>query len=178
LQRGEVFWSPSTGANLVAGALLERWRALGGQTGALGAPTGPEVCQSGDCVQRFRTGTLSSSSQGTYAVLGAIAQKWMAIGAEGGLVGRPVAEERCGLARGGCAQAFYQGSITWSPMSGADWITDRAADAWEAEGGPGGYLGYPREDCQLNEFGELCLFQGGNLYIDYYTGLYRVDRFE
>ncbi|SHN82727.1 LGFP repeat-containing protein, partial [Geodermatophilus obscurus] len=40
---GVIAWTPSTGAHDVRGAILERWRSLGAQTGMLGYPIGDDV---------------------------------------------------------------------------------------------------------------------------------------
>ncbi len=40
---GRIYWSPGTGAHEVRGAILERYRALGGTRGQLGYPVSDEL---------------------------------------------------------------------------------------------------------------------------------------
>ncbi|MCV7171496.1 LGFP repeat-containing protein [Mycobacterium manitobense] len=58
-QRGAVYWSPSTGANPVAGAIYDAWGALGFERGALGLPTSAEIPEPQWIVQNFQHGTLN-----------------------------------------------------------------------------------------------------------------------
>jgi uncharacterized protein with LGFP repeats len=58
-QRGAVYWSPSTGANPVSGAIYDAWGALGFERGALGLPTSAEIPEPQWIVQNFQHGTLN-----------------------------------------------------------------------------------------------------------------------
>ncbi|MCW2508529.1 MAG: hypothetical protein JWP68_1677, partial [Modestobacter sp.] len=58
-QGGSIYWSPSTGAQAVAGAIRDAWAAQGWESGSWGYPTG-YAQQSGSTVtQRFQGGTAT-----------------------------------------------------------------------------------------------------------------------
>ncbi|HZH22697.1 MAG TPA: hypothetical protein VEZ18_21135 [Geodermatophilus sp.] len=71
LQRGVVYWSPSTGAHVVRGAILDRWRSLGAHTGSLGYPvSGPTPLGDGTGVEsRFQGGRIVARTDGRVEVL-------------------------------------------------------------------------------------------------------------
>jgi len=56
---GEVYWSPTTGAHEVRGAIRQRWQALGAERGALGYPTSSERAVPGGRAGSFERGTLT-----------------------------------------------------------------------------------------------------------------------
>ncbi|MGY1763178.1 reprolysin-like metallopeptidase, partial [Geodermatophilus sp. SYSU D00779] len=55
---GAVVWSPSIGARLVRGAILDMWRQLGAQTGPMGYPTGDDVAVPGGYKTVFQNGAI------------------------------------------------------------------------------------------------------------------------
>ncbi|MGY1813395.1 LGFP repeat-containing protein, partial [Blastococcus sp. SYSU D00820] len=67
LQGGVIYWSPATGAHVVRGATLTRWRELGAQAGVLGYPVaGPVARTDGTGTEtRFQRGTLLERPDGT-----------------------------------------------------------------------------------------------------------------
>ncbi|SEU00100.1 LGFP repeat-containing protein, partial [Geodermatophilus poikilotrophus] len=99
---------------------------------------------------------------GRYAVAG---------GATGPL-GTPLGNVACGLRNGGCFQAYANGSIYWSPASGARITHGTVRDRWAATGWETGPLGYPVSDthCGLSRGGCLQHFQGGSIYWTQTTG--------
>ena len=58
-QGGTIFWSPTTGAVGVHGAINAKYAQLGSHTGYLGWPLGPEYCAKGQCIERFQGGYIS-----------------------------------------------------------------------------------------------------------------------
>lgn len=58
-ERGAVYWSPSSGAEPVTGALYDAWATLGFERGALGLPTSGEIHEPQWIVQNFQHGTLN-----------------------------------------------------------------------------------------------------------------------
>jgi uncharacterized protein with LGFP repeats len=171
---GSVYWSPTTLGFAVSGAIRDHWTAQSAERGPLGYPTSVSRAVPGGTAQDFQGGTVySDATYGTRSVSGGIAIRWRAAGAENGVLGFPTTGASCGLVRGGCTQRFFSGDhIVWSPTTGAVVITNRAATAWAAEGGPGGRLGYPRSDCQVDTVRERCLFERGYIDIDNHTGLH------
>jgi uncharacterized protein with LGFP repeats len=175
-QGGSVYWSPAWGAHFVASALAGPWAAQGWETGPMGYPVTDSACglTEGGCFQHFQGGSVYSTwAGGTHEVEGPIRQWWAAHVWETGPAGYPSSDETCGLAGGGCTQRFGNGLIAWSPAAalGAHLLTTRGADAWAAEGGPAGRLGYPVADCVVDgSIGDTCVFQGGYIDSDYSTG--------
>ncbi|MEI7518889.1 MAG: N-acetylmuramoyl-L-alanine amidase [Mycobacteriaceae bacterium] len=67
-ERGAVYWSPTTGAQPLTGAIYEAWASLGYELGALGLPTSAEISEPEWIVQNFQHGTLNFDRQ-THNVL-------------------------------------------------------------------------------------------------------------
>jgi hypothetical protein len=59
-QGGSVYWSPTTGAHPVGGAIRDRWAQLGWENGRLGYPVeAARTLRNGDVAQRFQGGTVT-----------------------------------------------------------------------------------------------------------------------
>ena len=59
-QGGSVYWSPTTHAQVVDGAIRDLWGSLGWENGRLGYPVNTATCyRDGGCVQWFQGGTIS-----------------------------------------------------------------------------------------------------------------------
>jgi uncharacterized protein with LGFP repeats len=165
-QGGSIYWSAVTGAQVVRGALRDRWGALGWERGVLGYPTTSEACglPGGGCFQQFQGGSLYwSPATGAQLVRGAIRTTWGALGWERGVLGYPTTSEACGLRDGGCFQQFQGGSVYWSARSGAQPIGGALRTAWGAQGWERGALGYPTSAEYPVPGGRAQRFQGGTL---------------
>ncbi|SKB90962.1 LGFP repeat-containing protein [Arthrobacter sp. 49Tsu3.1M3] len=148
-----IYWTPTTGAHFVLGAIRAKWTALGAETGALGYPITDEK-RSPDGVGRYSdfSGSGGSSiywskSTQAHAIVGAIRAKWAAVGAETGL-GYPTTDERRSSDGVGRYQHFSGGggnSIFWSPKTGAHYVLGAIRAKWAAVGWETG-LGYPTTD--------------------------------
>jgi uncharacterized protein with LGFP repeats len=117
--RGTVYWSPATGAHLVAAPVAARWAAQGWEAGPMGYPVSDTTCglADGGCYQLFQVGSIySTASTGAHVVWGAILQRWAAQGWETGPAGYPTSDESCDA--GGCRQQFRGAVISWSPSAG------------------------------------------------------------
>ena len=58
-QHGSIYWTPSTGAHEVHGAILEKWKSLGWERSPLGYPTSDERAAPGGArVSSFERGTI------------------------------------------------------------------------------------------------------------------------
>ncbi|WP_155848420.1 L,D-transpeptidase family protein [Arthrobacter sp. 35W] len=103
-----------------------------------------------------------SPIQAKYAQLG---------GAAGGL-GAALGPANCGLAQGGCSQAFEHGAIVWTPATGAHSVTGIIGTTWAASGFENGQLGYPATDevCGLRDGGCYQMFQNGAILFSPGTG--------
>jgi uncharacterized protein with LGFP repeats len=178
-QGGSIYWSPSTGARIVWGAIRDRWAALGWERSRLGYPTGEERCGlvAGGCYQFFQFGSVYySPATGAHGVLGAIRTKWGALNYEKGFLGYPTNEERCGLTGGGCFQRFQGASVYWSKAGGAHPVDDPIQPEWAAGDFERGPLGYPTTDtnCGLRDTGCYQFFTGGAVYSSATEGVHTV----
>lgn len=176
---GSVYWTPSTGEHLVKGRIFSRWGETRWENGWLGYPTSSEMCGlvGRGCWQTFQGGRMYwSPATDAFGVRGAIGQEWNGTGYEHGTLGYPTSIEFCGLRNGGCFQRFQEGSIYWSPASGANWIRGAIRTEWGRRGWENGYLGYPLsgEICGLNGGGCYQQMQGGALYWSARTGAHPV----
>jgi len=148
-QWGAMYYVPGVGTNPVMNAILARWTELAAENGALGFPVGIERCglAAGGCVQKFENGGIYyAPGVGTNPVMNAILARWSGLGAENGALGYPVETEKCGLAAGGCQQAFQRGAIYYSPGSGTHAISGACYNGYRQRGGPKSALGYPVAD--------------------------------
>ena len=94
-ERGRISWRAATGAFEVRSPLSALYEALGAETGALGYPLTGTVAVAGGLANRFERGRISwSAATGAHATRGAIAARYVELGAEGGPLGFPVAEEQ------------------------------------------------------------------------------------
>ena len=117
---GAVLWSPSTGAHAVRGAIVRRWDELGGELGPVGFPLTSELATpiKAGAFNHFLGGSVYwSPTTGAHLVLGAIRERWAALGWEGGWLGFPVTSEQA--VPGGARSDFSGGSITWDGRTGA-----------------------------------------------------------
>ncbi len=93
---GSIYWSPSTGAHEVHGAIRDKYKELGWEAGMLGYPISNET-KTPDGVGRFsvfENGSIYWTPQlGAHEVHGAIRDKWKELGWEVGSLGYPVSDE-------------------------------------------------------------------------------------
>jgi D-alanyl-D-alanine carboxypeptidase len=175
-QRGQIHWTPATGARATWGAVGGLWQQQGWEQGRLGYAVTDEVCglvRSG-CYQSFQGGQIhwSSASGAQQTLWGAIRNRWAGGGFESGPLGYPVAAERCGLRAGGCYQSFQGGQVHWAPGIGA-YATGGSIDyVWGSLGWENGRLGYPlTEEVCAGDAGCTQNFQGGTLAWQPSTGV-------
>ncbi|WP_171046696.1 GH25 family lysozyme [Pseudarthrobacter sp. NamE5] len=177
-QGGAILWSFKTGAQLSRhGAIREAWAAGNFENGALGYPTGNEICGLRDngCYQSYQHGQIHwSPKTGAHPTRnGAIRSTWAAGGYESGVLGYPTGSESCGLKDGGCSQAFQNGQVHWSNATGA-YATRGGAirSLWLALKSENGVLGYPlsSEICGLKDSGCYQSFQHGQIHWSAGTG--------
>ncbi len=143
-EHGTIYWSPTTDAHYVKGAILEKWGWTGWEAGLLGYPTGDERCGlvGGGCLSNFEHGTMYwSPDTGTHYVKGAILGKWGSTGWEGGRYGYPVSDEECRTGAGGtlCTSEFENGKIKWRSDGGVIDCAEQRCIALTFDDGPGQY---------------------------------------
>ncbi len=111
-QHGEIYWSPSTGAHWVRGAIVESWRGQNWENGSLGYPVSDEFCglRNSGCGQHFQRGEIYwSPPTGAHWLRGSVVEYWRAAGWENGRYGYPTSDEMCRIMAGGvrqCRQTF------------------------------------------------------------------------
>lgn len=142
---GGIYWSPTTGTAYMAnGPLHNHWLTSGGVAGPYGPPIGPPQDLSGKGIsQDFASGSLIySPATGTHDSHGAIRTRWLASGAEHGPWGYPTSNEY--PAGQGRAQKYQNGTIYWSPSTGAHTTTPGEIEKRYVQlGAAAGPLGLP-----------------------------------
>lgn len=96
---GAIYYSPGTGAHVMYGLILERYRELGGPAGALGFPTTDEEEALGGS-DRFSDFSAADGATvywapaaGAWLIRGSILEAWHHLGGAEGPMGHPVAAE-------------------------------------------------------------------------------------
>jgi len=178
---GIIYWSPTTGAYEVHGAILDHYLTVGGPSSPLGLPTTDES-PSADGVGRYNNfatgGALYwSPTVGAHEVHGAIDGKWGALGWEMGPQGYPVTDEQPSADGVGRYNDFQNGSIYWTPTVGAQSIQGAIKAKWAQDQWETGFLGYPLTDERTTPdgIGRYNDLQGGSLYWTPATGAHSVQ---
>lgn len=127
-QGGSIYWSPSTGAWEVHGAIRGKYSALGWERSFLGYPLTNETTTP-DRIGRFnhfQGGSIYwTPSTGAWEVHGAIRAQWAALGWERSALGYPVSDEMVVYGGAGRISNFQHGSIYWSATAGARVLRER-----------------------------------------------------
>jgi hypothetical protein len=94
-EHGSIYWSPSTGAHEVHGAIREKWASIGWERSLLGYPTTDETDASGGGKYNdFERGSIYwKRSVGAHEIHGLIRQFWQNAGAERSRFGYPISDE-------------------------------------------------------------------------------------
>lgn len=154
----------------VFGAIVVKWRRLGGQGGFLGAPLAAEA-PTGDGtgrLQRFAGGFIAwHPDTGAFSVHGAIAQRWLVLGAE--RYGYPVTDELAtpdGLGRFNHFRALHfdgtpEASIYWTAATGAVEVYGAIRAHWARLSWERSTLGYPVEPEMADGTGRAQRFERG-----------------
>ena len=171
---GIIYWSPTTGAYEVHGAILDHYLAIGGPSSPLGLPTTDES-PSADGTGRyndFQDGSIYwTPTVGAHSIHGAIKAKWAQDQWETGFLGYPLTDE-LGTPDGiGRYNHLQGGSLYWTPATGAHSVQGAIRDSWATQGWETGPLGYPTSDEYSVPGGRQSDFQGGSLFWDANTGV-------
>ncbi|MGR6579154.1 alpha/beta hydrolase-fold protein [Rhodococcus qingshengii] len=125
-----------------------------GEIGATAAANGwigdcitPEYSVAGGLAQDFRNGRIYfTGGTGAQPVAGRIAGAYMNTGAAAGPLGFPRTPELGTPDGRGRFNHFQNGSIYWTPQTGAHPVSGDILAEWSAQGWEGGPLGYPTAD--------------------------------
>jgi hypothetical protein len=162
------------GSTMTGGLIDEKYRALGGCGSFLGAALTLET-QTPDGVGRynvFENGSIYwTPTTGAHEVHGAIRDKWKEVGWEAGVLGYPVSDEIRAPDGDGRYNVFENGSIYWTPRTGAHEVHGVIRDKWAELGWEAGALGYPISDEYEVPGGRQNDFERGSIRWDAATGV-------
>ncbi len=183
---GSVYWSAATGAHAVRGAILAKYKGLGGPAGILGYPTTDQTA-SLDKVGAYNTFAGSggasiywSPKTNAHDVYGAIRTKWASTGAERGPLGYPTTDEATepdGVGRQVSFAGLGGAYLYWSPATGAHEVLGAILAKYRAAGGPKSLLSYPTTDetRTADGVGRYNKFTWGSIYWSPKTGAHIVS---
>ena len=164
-QGGSIYWSSDTGAWEVHGRIRDKWVELGQEGGPLGFPVANEAQLVDGASSQFEGGLISWSPEtDAHEVRGAILDVWAVTGLEGGSLGYPLSDETPTPLLPGRYNHFEDGSVYWSPTTGAYAVTGDIRDLWASLGWENSYLGFPTSaEYPLRDGRRRQDFQGGNI---------------
>jgi uncharacterized protein with LGFP repeats len=117
---GDIYWSPSTGAQEVHGGIRAKWESLGGPGGFLGYPKTDELPVTHGGAEIGRTNEFVggwiywSGGSGAFEVHGDIRRAWVEkYGGPGGALGFPVSDETPSPSGSARYNNFQHGCIIW-----------------------------------------------------------------
>jgi len=155
-----------------------KYLALGGPNGFLGSPAGPETgIPDGGSYRDFQGGSIYWSPEtGAYEVHGEIRDRWLELTGVN-FLGYPMTDETTTPDGIGRYNHFQNGSIYWSPDTGAHEVQGVIRDKWASLGWEKSFLGYPLTDetGTPNGKGRFNHFQGGSIYWSADTGAHEVQ---
>ncbi len=92
-QRGRIVWSAATGPVEMYDAIAAAYVRSGAEAGPLGLPVASEIGVRGGRAQAFQTGRISAPDTRAFFLKGAIATRYVELGAELGALGWPTTDE-------------------------------------------------------------------------------------
>jgi len=114
-----IYWSPTTGAHMVVGAIRDRWASAGWESGPLGFPTTAEAPtpRLPGAYSHFSGGSVYwSPTTGAQVVAGSIYARWAETGWENGPLGFPTSGEYA--VPGGTRGDFEGGTVDQDGATG------------------------------------------------------------
>lgn len=107
--------------------------------------------------------------------IGAIRDRWIALGGTRSVVGAPLTAELTTPDRTGRYTVFERGSVYWTPRTGAHEVYGAIRDRWAAQRWEAGRLGYPTRGEYDVPGGRATDFERGRILWDRATGATRVE---
>jgi uncharacterized protein with LGFP repeats len=173
-QGGLVYSAPRTGAREVHGAIEDKWTALGGLSGWVGAPVSDEL------VLPDRTGRASvfasgaaiysSPAAGTHEVHGWIRDLYSSLNGEQSFLGYPTSDETPVPGTSAVVSTFQGGHIYSSAATGAREVHGAILERYLQLGGPASALGLPTSNEYSVPGGRASDFQHGRIVCNTTTG--------
>ena len=162
-QNGVITYSAATGARVISGEMLARYRENSAYLGV--ATSAKTAIRDGGFYQNFQRGALLySPATGTQVSVGGVRTIWAATGFENGVLGYPSSGEI--PANGGVYQTYQGGFIAWLPGSGGNFVFGGISNLYRGAGGPTGRLGFPTS-------GEYPTGPNGNVAQNFQNGVIR-----
>lgn len=176
-QGGLIGWTATSGIQVVQGQFADAYRAAGGVTGRLGAPTGAPVKVGDGSTQSFSGGTLYQRSGRTVALpaSSAITRKYVALGTTSSSLGWPVSGETCDAR--GCWTQFEKGLIAWRTADqSVSVVSGEAYTVAQKPGFSASGLGLPLADSAKVGSGTVQRFEGGSVYVSAAASTWLLNR--
>jgi uncharacterized protein with LGFP repeats len=196
---GAIYFTPATGARAMYGAILDKYRDLGGPADSdLGFPNideGPGKVSADSRNTTFSAGDdpviFWTPDTGAWVVRGPINAAWDKLGGSAGTLGVPTADET--YSGSVITQTFTGGQVSYDldskqfttvPPDLADQLTDLPVPtdatsaintAWRVAGGASGPLGLRQGDQKTVGAGAEQDFAGGDIYFSPDTGAHVVS---
>jgi hypothetical protein len=170
-EAGDIYWRADAGVHEVHGDIRDKYDGLGAAGSFLGYPTTDEM-KTSDGVGRFnhfQGGSIYwTQATGAHEVHGAIRDEFDALGGIAGFLSYPTTDETRTPDGIGRFNHFQDGSIYWTPATGAHEVHGIIRDKWAALGWERSYLRYPITDVMSipNGQGTISNFQRGHIHTD------------
>ena len=154
--------------------IAQKYQNYTGAQGLLGGSTGPEsVAPDGvGHYEHFQGGSIYwTPTTCAWEINGAIVGLWSALGWEKSPLGYPVTDETMTPDDIGRYNHFQNGSIYWTPLTGAHEVQGLIRDRWASLGWERSALGYPVSDetDEVNGTGRFSLFEHGSIHWNHTT---------
>ena len=163
---GEIYWTPATGSQLVAGPTLQKWAELGRERSPLGYPVTDQLdAGSAGTYSAFENGYIvwRADTDAHYVVNG-IRARYDALGGSRGRLGFPRTDETPTPDGIGYYNYFTGGAVYWSPSTGPFGVFGAILQKWVDLGSERSRLGYPTSnELDAGSGGYYSSFQNGYL---------------
>jgi hypothetical protein len=146
-QRGRISSHPDVGTFVLTGDVATRYASAGGEDGPLGFPLADSATTADGrgYFARFQQGRASQlAGAEVFLTHDLLAQAYERSGAEDGPLGFPNAPEQ--TLPGGRGQTFENGRVSYSPATGAHWLSRAIAAKYVELGAESSPLGFPTQD--------------------------------
>ncbi|MET8424691.1 hypothetical protein [Nocardia sp. NPDC004860] len=160
-----IYWTPATDAHAIGGAIRDKWKGAGAESGALKYPVVDEGQTSKPGrFQHFQGGSIYwSVGAGTHVVSGVIRDKYSSVGWESSPLGFPIADENKTNSATTHEQLFEGGAVYSTQKTGTHVVWGSIRDEWVRNGAENGRYGYPTSDEYDYQGGKAQEFQGGKI---------------
>jgi hypothetical protein len=177
-QNGAIYFSTSTGAQYLTGAISSKYLALGAEASTLRFPTThTRPTASGGRYQHFEGGSIWwSDTTGARRLVGSIRARYESLGWERSWLGYPVTDVMATPSKNGYLTRFQGGTIYSSSATGARYLRGPILAKYVAMSAEASSLRYPTTDTKTTAsgLGRYQHFQGGSMFWSSGTGAHPV----